>query len=87
MDNLILGQTSTISERGENGVLSGLLADGTSFDFDLTENTTFPNRGIGPSATLTVTLVAAVPEPGSGLTLATITILLLSRRRKHALRS
>ena len=87
MEDLILGQTTIISERGENGVLSGLLADGTSFDFELNENITFPNSGIGPGATLTVTLVAAVPEPGSGLTLAMTSILLLSRRRKRVLGS
>ena len=87
LSDLILDQPAEIPERGENGVLSGLLADGTAFDFELTENTTFPNRGIGPGATLTVTLVAAVPEPGSALTLAMTSVLLLTRRRKKTLRS
>ena len=73
VEDLILGQTTIISERGENGVLSGLLADGTSFEFDLND---------GFDSTLRITRVAGVPEPGSGLILAITSILWLSRRRK-----
>ena len=75
VDNLILGDTA-ILELGEGVALSGLLADGTPFDFSIS-----PNSGIRPGATLTVTLV---PEPGIGLPLAMTSILSLSRRRKIA---
>lgn len=88
LENLILGQTTTVSERGENVILSGLLADGTSFDFVLDDGFNFGNTSdrFASGSTLTVTLVA-VPEPGSGLMLATISILLLSSRRKKTLHS
>ena len=92
LENLILDQTTTVSERGENVILSGLLADGTSFDFALDDGFDFPGFNFYTSdhfasgSTLTVTLVA-VPEPGSGLALATISILLLSSRRKKTLHS
>ena len=79
VDNLVLGET-TILELGEDVALSGLLADGTPFDFG---NNSLPNRGIRSGATLTVTLVG-VPEPGSGLPLVMTSILSLSRRRKIA---
>ena len=82
MDDLALDQSFTIFDRGPGLILSGLLADGTPFDFELNDNPfTFDDRFLDDS-TVTVTLVAAVPEPGCGLTLATMSILLLSRRRR-----
>ena len=88
LENLILGQTATVSERGEDVILSGVFADGTSFDFVLDDDFNFLNTSdrFASGSTLTVTLVP-VPEPGSGLALATISILLLSSRRKKTLHS
>jgi len=88
LNELILGQATDIFELAETGVLAGSLADGSSFEFDLIDDPNFESIGGINSAesTLTVTLVA-VPEPGSGLTLAMISVLMLSRRRKKTLRS
>ena len=86
LDELVLDQAFTIFDRGQNLTLSGLLADGTPFDFNLNSSAFSLNDSFVSGSTLTVTLVTAVPEPGSGLTLATISILLLSRRRRQALR-
>ena len=87
LNDLILGQATGIFDLDEAGVLTGSLADGSSFEFDLIDDPNFQAIGsINSAAALTVTLVA-VPEPGSGLTLATISIVLLSRRRKNAIRS
>ena len=87
LNDLILGQATGIFDLDEAGVLTGSLADGSSFEFDLIDDPNFQAIGsINSAAALTVTLVA-VPEPGSGLTLATISVFLLSRRRKKTLRS
>ena len=84
LDDLVLDQAFTIFDRGEDLVLSGLFADGTAFDFDLDGvGDGFRKDFFGSGTTLTVTRVA-VPEPGCGLTLATMSILLLSRRRRRA---
>ena len=84
---LVLDEATTVIDRGEDVVLSGLLTDGTSFEFDLNSSNVSGEDFFDDSATLTVTLASAVPEPASGLTLATISILLLGRRQKPALRS
>ena len=86
-DDLVLDEATTVIDRGEDVVLSGLLTDGTSFEFDLNSSIVSGEDFFDDSATLTVTLASAVPEPASGLTLATISILLLGRRKKPALRS
>lgn len=86
-DDLVLDEATTVIDRGEDVVLSGLLTDGTSFEFDLNSSNVSGEDFFDDSATLTVTLASAVPEPASGLTLATISILLLGRRQKPALRS
>jgi len=85
--SLVLDEATTVIDRGEDVVLSGLLTDGTSFEFDLNSSNVSGEDFFDDSATLTVTLASAVPEPASGLTLATISILLLGRRQKPALRS
>ena len=96
IDTLTVGETITIFDRGEDVVLSGVFADGTLFDFDLIpidlvinpNNLFFPAfvDFFDPNSTLTITRVAAVPEPGCGLTLATMSLVLLVRRRRRALR-
>ena len=88
IDNLVLDQADTIFEREDGLLLSGLFADGTPFDFNLNPNNTAPfNRTLFESgSTLTITRVASsIPEPGGGLTLATMSILLLGRRRRRSL--
>ena len=86
IDALTLGEPFTVLDRGEDVVLSGVFADGTPFDFDLNPNTPppFSSRDFfASSSTLTITLVpVAVPEPGCGLTLATMSLVLLVRRRR-----
>ena len=86
MDDLVLDQSFTVFDRGPDLILSGLLADGTAFDFDLNQiDSSFLSVDFfDSSSTLTITRVAAVPEPGCGLTLATMSMLLLSRRRRRA---
>jgi len=83
-----LGETITIFDRGDDVILSGLFADGTRFDFELTSSAVFSNTRdfFDSGSTLTITHVAAVPEPGCGLTLATMSILLLVRRGRRTLR-
>ena len=88
VDALTVGETITIFDRGEDVVLSGVFADGTLFDFDLIPNNPFFPAFVDffdPSSTLTITRVAAIPEPGCGLTLATMSLVLLVRRRRRAL--
>ena len=87
IDASTLGETITIFDRGEDVVLSGVFADGTLFDFDLNPNFPFFSSldFFDPNSTLTITRVAAIPEPGCGLTLATMSLVLLVRRRRRAL--
>ena len=83
VDASTLGEPFTIIDRGEDVVLSGVFADGTLFDFDLNPNNPFSSLDFFDSnSTLTITRVAAVPEPGCGLTLATMSLVLLVRRRR-----
>ena len=84
IDASTLGETITIFDRGDDVILSGLFADGTRFDFELNSGAVFPNTrdSFDSGATLTITRVVAVPEPGCGLTLATMSLVLLVRRRR-----
>ena len=84
IDASTLGEPFTIFDRGEDVVLSGVFADGTPFDFDLDPNDFYfsPFDFFDPNSTLTITRVVAVPEPGCGLTLATMSLVLLVRRRR-----
>ena len=83
IDASTLDETFTILDRGEGIVLSGVFADGTLFDFDLNSNPFTTSLDFFASdSTLTITRVVAVPEPGCGLTLATMSLVLLVRRRR-----
>ena len=84
ISELEIGETITIFDRGDDLILSGLFADGTRFDFELNSSTVFSNTrdSFDSGATLTITRVVAVPEPGCGLTLATMSLVLLVRRRR-----
>ena len=81
IDDLLIDQAFTILDRGEDIILSGLLTDGTLFDFNLDDSRLASDDFFASSATVTVTRVA-VPELGCGLTLATMSVLLLVRRRR-----
>ena len=80
LDFLELGQAFTILDR--DVTLSGLLANGESFSFDL--NSSFSPFGqqdfFAPDATLTVTL--AVPEPSSTAFIAIVLAMGFARRRR-----
>ena len=54
LDSLVAGEAFTINDR--DVTLSGLLADGTPFEFDLNSTTNFFEDSFAPDATLTVTL-------------------------------
>ena len=84
VDASTLDEPFAIFDRGEDVVLSGVFADGTLFDFDLNPNNPlFSSLDFFDSdSTLTITRVVAVPEPGCGLTLATMSLVLLVRRRR-----
>ena len=84
IDASTLDEPFTVLGRGEDVVLSGVFADGTLFDFDLNPNNPFFSSldFFDPNSTLTITRVVAVPEPGCGLTLATMSLVLLVRRRR-----
>lgn len=73
-------QPFTITDR--RLTLSGLFADGTAFSFDLNPRS---QTIISSNATLTVTLVAVVPEPKSMLLLAVGCLGLAKRRRSDSL--
>ena len=87
VDTLTLGEPFTIFDRGEDVVLSGVFADGTLFDFDLNPNFLLFSDIFASDSTLTITRVAAIPEPGCGLTLATMSLVLLVRRRRRQTQS
>ena len=79
---LAVGDTLTITER--NLTLSGLLADGSAFSFDLnTSQSRFNDDLFDRDATLTVTRVSSVPEP-SGMVLLVSGSLLLCLRRSRS---
>ena len=62
LDNLIFGEAFTIFDREVS--LSGLLADGSEFSFNLNSDETGFQDAFEPNSVLTVTLTS-VPEPGS----------------------
>lgn len=84
IDSLLVGQTLIIDERGDDSTLSGSLVDGSQFEFDLNPTFGEVDDSFSLDSNLTITLVAAVPEPGCGLALTAMSILLLGRRRKKA---
>lgn len=77
LSNLEIGEAFKITAR--DVVLSGLLADGTPFSFDLNAKSTPRADYFSREATLTVTLVA-VPEPQSVIPIALSGWLILSVR-------
>ena len=87
-ESLLLNEAFTISDREDDLILSGLLADGTPFSFNLrTGDLADPDFDFGddffdPDATLTVTLVSVVPEPSSLVLLGLSGLVLLGRSRK-----
>ena len=81
-DILTFNEAFTILDRGEDLVLTGLLADGSPFSFDLNATDVLGDDFFDPDATLTVTLVSAVPEPSSLVLFGLSGLVLLGRRRK-----
>ena len=76
LTDLVLGQAFTIADR--DVVRTGVLADGSLFDFNLSTDISLRDDFFSPDATLTVTLV---PAPGAAGTLAIGTLLAARRRR------
>ena len=81
IEGLNAGEASTINVR--DVTLSGLLADGSSFSFDLNTVQTAGQDFIASNATLSVTAVA-VPEPTSTAILVLGCGLVSVRRRRYA---
>jgi hypothetical protein len=81
LTGLLPGQSVTITDR--DVTLSGLLADGEQFSFDLnTTRLSFENDYFSPEATLTVTI--AVPEPTSLTLIAMVLTMGFAQRRRAA---
>ncbi|MEM6499995.1 MAG: hypothetical protein AAF709_25215, partial [Pseudomonadota bacterium] len=77
LDDLVLGEAFFIT--GRNTMLTGILADGSLFDFDLNDTVTFGSDLFAQDATLTVTLV---PAPGAAGMLAVAGVATALRRRQ-----
>lgn len=80
LDFLELGQAFTIFDR--DATLSGLLASGESFSFDLNSNVSDLQDFFAPDARLTVTLTTSVPEPSSTVLIMVAIGIGVARRRK-----
>ena len=81
LDELTLGETLTISDR--DVTLSGILADGSPFSFDLNSTDQRGEDFFAPGAILTVTLVELiVPEPSALALLLPGGATLVRRRRR-----
>jgi len=82
LTSLIVGQPFTVSNR--NGeLLSGTLADGSAFDFELNEFENDTSDSFNPFVPLTVTLTAAaIPEPSSAVLLLAACCGCAARRRR-----
>ena len=85
LDTFDIGESLVITDR--NRLLSGLLADGSEFEFEL--NDSFSNNEgdfFASGSTLTLTLLEsnAVPEPSGTVVLALAGLTLLQRRKRSA---
>lgn len=86
-DTLNLGEAFAILDRDDDAILSGLLADGSPFSFNLRTGDVFAagfdlsDDFFDPDATLTVTLVSTIPEPSSLALIGLSGLVLLARRR------
>ena len=81
LETLLLGESFTVTDR--DVTLSGLLADGEQFSFDL--NSLDPldvGDFFSSGATLTVTLTSPVPEPSSAALIGLVVAMGFSRRRR-----
>ena len=72
----VASPVSTINDR--SSILTGVLADGSPFSFDLSLSDVFSG---GSNNSLTLTLVESVPEPGSLVLLGLGGLVFLGRRR------
>ena len=57
--DLEIGETITISDRGDDVILSGLFADGTRFDFELNSLFSSTRDSFDSGSTLTITRISA----------------------------
>ena len=80
LDTLAIAQAFTITQRDIE--LSGLLADGEPFSFNLNSNDSISGDFFSPEATVTVTLFSSVPEPSSGALITTVVAIGFIRRRR-----
>ena len=82
LDTLLPGEAFTINDR--DVTLSGLLADGEQFSYELNSVNQFFNGEdfFSPGATLTVTLTDPVPEPSSSAFIAMVLAIGFARRRR-----
>jgi hypothetical protein len=78
LNNLLPGETFTITDR--DVTLSGVLAGGEQFSFDLNTARSPGNDFFSPEATLTVTI--AVPEPTSLTLIAMVLTMGFAQRRR-----
>ena len=79
--DLVEGEALTVLDRSGN--LSGLLADGTRFDLDLSRpNSSFVQAPFDVDSILTVTRVTSVPEPSSLFALLAAVVPISLRRRR-----
>ena len=78
LDELIVGEAFTITDR--DVTLSGLLADGSAFSFDLNLSSVFGEDYFDTGSTLTVT---QVPEPSTAAGLITALTLLLGKPHRR----
>lgn len=76
LTDLVIGEAFTVTNR--DVTLTGLLADGSAFDFDLNSTNSIGNDFFSTGATLTITLV---PTPGAAGVLALAGVLSVRRRR------
>ena len=80
LDSLLLGESIIITDR--DVTLSGLLADGEQFSFDLNSSNSFDTDFFDSNARLVLTLTSAGPEPSSTAFITLAIAMGLARRRR-----